>query len=71
MFSTPKEILRFPRTGWVVVLGYQWRSMTHRKSHKCCTVSGRVPKVSDWLCWEKGCELKNWILEQPINNKGC
>ena len=55
-FPTPKEILRFPRAG---------------KSHKYCTVSGRVPKVSDWLFWENGCELKNWILEQPINNKGC
>ena len=47
------------RVGWEA-LGDQWRSMVSRKTHKGCTVRCRVLG-----------ELKNWILEQPVNNKGC
>ena len=56
------------RVGWGV-LGDQWRVMAFRKSHKYCTVS-TVPKVSWLTVFGKGNELKNWMFEQLVNNKG-
>ena len=26
---------------------------------------------SNWLCFGKGGELENWMLDQPVNNKDC
>ena len=53
------------------VLGDQWRGMPSGKSHKYCTVSGRVPKVSKLTVFRKVGKLKTQILGQPVNNKGC
>ena len=53
------------------VLGDQWHDMVSRKSHKHCTVSGKVPKVSEMAMFGEVGELKNWMLEKPVNNKGC
>ena len=63
MLATLVEILCFPRKGCVgslervglEALTDQWHGMASRK----LTMFG------------KGGELKNWILEQPVNNKGC
>ena len=58
------------RLGWEV-LGDQWCGMASHKLQNYCTVSGRVPKVFWLTVFSKGGELRNWMLEQPINNKGC
>ena len=58
------------RLGWNA-LGDQWSGMVYCKSHKYFRVDGRVPKVSWLTVFGKGRALKNWILEQPVNNTGC
>ena len=63
-YFTPlgKSSASLGRVGWEV-LGDHWRDMASRKSHKYCTVSGRVAKES-WLpVFRKEGEL---IIEQPV-----
>ena len=71
ILTTLREILCFPRQGleWEA-LGDQWCGMASCKSHKCCTVSGRLPYAVLLTVLGKGGELKNWMLEQPVKTKG-
>ena len=44
---TPREIPCFPRQGLrLESLCHQWSGMASHKSHKCCTVSGRLPQTA-------------------------
>ena len=63
---TPREIVCFPRQGlrWEAV-GDQWSGMASHMSHKCYTVSSRLPRAASLTVLGEGSELKNWIPEQP------
>ena len=71
IISTFKEILCFPRQklGWEV-LGEQWNDIASRYLHKCCTVSGRLPRAVSLTVFGEGGQLKNSMIEQPVKIKG-
>ena len=72
VLSTPKEILNFPRQGlgWKA-LRDEWSSMAFCNSHKCCIESGRLPWTASLTALGEMGELKNRMVEQPVNTKGC
>ena len=72
ILATPREILCFPRQGFggkhLVTNGEAWRPASHTRAAQ------RGDGYQVWpnsLCLGKRGEFKNWMLEQPVNNKGC
>ena len=79
---TPKEIVCFPRQGlrWEAV-GDQWSGMASHMSHKCYTVSSRLPRAASLTVLGEGSELKTGSLsnqkrltasrlKHPVSPKG-
>ena len=68
--SLGKSSASLGSVGWEV-LGDQLCGMASPKLQKFYTVSGKVPKVSWLIVFGKVSELKNRMLEQPVNKQGC
>ena len=66
---TPGEILWIPEKGLgCEVLGNHWSDITFRKSHKCFSISCRLPQSISLTVSGKGGELKYGMFEQPVDN---
>ena len=50
-------------------LGDRWSGMLSNKSHKCSTVSGRLPLLASLTVLKEESKLKKQMLKQPVKTR--